>query len=348
MPPGNFSVWNETTAWWRYLLRWDSFWYLTIMRQGYRYTPDPMIMQAVPFFPFYPGFSLAVARVLQIRPGIAALVVANGAALAATFLIYIYARRTRNERVAIVTVALLDLFPTSLYLSVGYPESLALLFVIACFLDLNRARPIRASLWCGLLTATKPTGVVMLIPLGHRLWPGWRRDPRAAMRFFLCLAAGCSGIVAYMIYLGLRFHAPLSFLTNQQAWVSHARWGSLQDVLLALVSFAAIFGSHPLSRKIDPWMYATFVAVTIGLRERFQADEWLYCCASLLFLACTRLGHGNAFTSMSRYVLLIFPIFVVAADSLDRRPLLRAGLLVAGATLLFSYSVLFAQGYWVA
>lgn len=347
LPPSNLSGWNEGTAWWRYLLRWDSFWYVAIMRGGYSYTPDSTIKQAVPFFPFYPGLSLAVARVLKIGAGPGALLVANCAALAALVLLYSYVRRRRNERIALAAVALLAVYPPSLYLSAGYPESLALLFAIACFLQLDREQPIRGSFWCGLLTATKPVGVVMLIPLAHRLWPGWRWNARAAGRLFLGFAIGCSGIIAYMTYLGVKFHAPVSFLTDQQAWVPHARWGSSQDALLALASFAAIFGAHPLSRKIDPWMYATFVALTIGLREQLQEGEFLYCCASLLFLALTRLGHGNAFTSMSRYLMLVFPVFIVAAEALDRRPLLRAAVLCVSAALLFWYSALFAQWYWV-
>jgi len=88
---------------------------------------------------------------------------------------------------------------------------------MATFLDLGRARYIRASCWCGLLTAARPTVIVMLAPLAYCLWPraGWTRA--ASMRLLLGLGIACSGLGAFAVYRGLKFNASLAFATAPSA-----------------------------------------------------------------------------------------------------------------------------------
>ena len=67
IPPNNLSgSWNDGSSIWHYLLRWDSGWYLAIMRGGYHYLPDSSVQQTVAFFPLYPALSWGVARLFQL------------------------------------------------------------------------------------------------------------------------------------------------------------------------------------------------------------------------------------------------------------------------------------------
>jgi len=86
LPPGNFyAKWDDNSAVRRYLLRWDSVWYLSIMREGYHYLPNPSVQQSANFFPLYPALSWCLARILRLSFSTAALLFSNTASILALF-----------------------------------------------------------------------------------------------------------------------------------------------------------------------------------------------------------------------------------------------------------------------
>lgn|GEM_PF-1528556 len=61
IPPNNLPIaWNDGATIWHYLLRWDSVWYLSIMRVGYPYLPNSSVPSTVVFFSAVSG--LVVVR----------------------------------------------------------------------------------------------------------------------------------------------------------------------------------------------------------------------------------------------------------------------------------------------
>jgi hypothetical protein len=71
---------------WRYSVRWDSGWYLGIVRFGYEYIPGQP--SSVAFFPLFPLLISAFDRVLPGNAVLAALVVVHLALIGA--LIYVF------------------------------------------------------------------------------------------------------------------------------------------------------------------------------------------------------------------------------------------------------------------
>lgn len=345
--PNNFAgAWNEGTAIWHYLLRWDSGWYLAIMRGGYDYRPDSSVQQTVAFFPLYPALSWCIATIFQLRFSSAALLVSNAASIAAALLLYEYVREHYGARIAYGAVALFSFFPGSIFLSTGYTESLAMALTMAAFLDLGSARYMRASFWCGLLTAARPTGIVMLAPLAYCMWPraGWGRA--ASIRLLVGIGIACSGLGAFAVYLGLKFNAPLAFATSQGAWNPGAHW-SLTAGVYAFARLADLLRGLPPTSSVDPWVFVGFAAVIFAMRSRLSIPELLFAGATLGFLLATWVCEGHGFASMSRYMTLVFPAYIAAAKLLEKRPWLMAGLCVWMAIGLFWYSALFAQWHWV-
>jgi hypothetical protein len=337
---------NEGSGIWQYLLRWDSGWYLAIMHGGYHYLPHSSAQQTVAFFPLYPVLSWSVAKIFQSQFSTSALLVSNAASIAAVLLLYQYTREHYGKRAAYGAVALFSFFPASIFLSAGYTESLAIALTIAAFLDLRHARYIRASFWCGLLTATRPTGIVMLAPLTYCMWPRpvWTRA--AVIRLLFCLGIGCSGLGAFVVYLSLKFNAPFAFATSQNAWNPRAHW-SLTSGLYAFTSLANLFRGFPLQSSLDPWIFVGFAALIFAMRSQLSAAELIYSGISFLFLVATRLSDGHAFAGMGRYMMVVFPAYIAAATLLGKRPWLSAGLCLWMAMGLFWYSALFAQWHWV-
>jgi len=347
IPPNHLvGAANEGSGIWHYLLRWDSGWYLAIMRGGYRYLPNSSAQQTVAFFPLYPVLSWCVAKVFHFRFSTAALLVSNIASIAAVLLLYQYTRKYYGKRTAYGAVALFSFFPASIFLSAGYTESLAIALTIAAFLDLRRDRYIRASFWCGLLTATRPTGIVMLAPLAYLMWPraGWTRG--ATIRLLLGLGIACSGLGAFVVYLGLKFSAPFSFATSQNAWNPGAHW-SLTAGLYAFTSLGNLFRGFPLQSSLDPWIFVGFAAVIFAMRSQLSIAELLFAIATFGFLAMTWLCAGHGFVAIGRYMGLVFPAYIGLGKLLEKRPLLTTVLCIWMTMGLFWYSALFAQWHWV-
>jgi hypothetical protein len=61
----------------------------------------------------------------------------------------------------------------------------------------------------------------------------------------------------------------------------------------------------------------------------------------------TLCGGPAGFTSMARFNLISFPLFIVIAEFGSRMPWLMPGLIGISGGLLFIFSALFAQWQWV-
>ena len=335
-------------AWWSYLLRWDSAWYLRIMQGGYEFAADRYfhLQQTPAFFPLYPMLSRVVARGLGVSDGAAMLIIANLAALLTIPALYSYVRRRRSEMASQLAVALFSFFPVSLYLSVGYAEALCILLTVGCFWLIAGERLLLASICCGLATAAKPTAIVLLAPLVYVLWPRERVDLRSVLRLVIGLILGCSGIVAYTVYLGVTFGAPFAFIASQAGWLKYSPW-SFASVVSAFVDALPLGSTVFNSVKVDLWIYLGFVAIAILARKMFDPPELVYAVAFLLFVTVSKLYGGQGFPSMGRQLFMAFPIFIGAAQLLERRTSTSIAVLLTGAAGLFWYSALFAQWYWV-
>ena len=133
IPLGN-TTWLGGDQWYHRLLRWDPEWYKLIASEGYRYNGDPGETQTVVFYPLYPALCRLVSEILRIGLVDAMLLVANVAAVAAVLLLFKLVRERFDEATALATVALISFFPSSIFLSAGYTEPLALLLMVSFFL----------------------------------------------------------------------------------------------------------------------------------------------------------------------------------------------------------------------
>src|SRR5437870_6965355 len=68
------GYWNVNSPL-RYLLRYDSGWYLRIAVQGYSYNGNNSIEQPVVFYPLYPLAGRFVSRLFVVEPYVAVLIV---------------------------------------------------------------------------------------------------------------------------------------------------------------------------------------------------------------------------------------------------------------------------------
>lgn len=344
-PVSGPGIWNIAAPWWHYLLRFDSAYYLDIANYGYRYNGNPLQMQSIVFFPGYPILGGVAARILPISVPFSMVFVSNLCAAVAVALLFRLVARLWDQDTALITVAAVCLFPASLFLSAGYSEGAALLFTVAAFAFLFRGRIALAAICAGCLSATRPLGFLLAIPLIYAVWD--RAGRRLSWRFLgRAAAAGAmavSGLIGFILYCGIKFKDPLAFVHGHAAWKGE---GGLPPGHAAWQQLTTTIESHFLPNLSDPWFFLVFAGIAIALWKRLPLELNLYTASTLLALLAARVFQEQGFISMNRYLLLLFPCMIGMALIGARRVWLMVLTGAVFGAMLFMHAALFAQWYW--
>jgi hypothetical protein len=330
---------------------------------GYLTPPDDV---SPAFFPLYPLLMRSFAELFGGPISKEALSV-WGPVVSLLFLplafyfIYNIALEGWGERVARDTVLILAFFPTTFFLNAAYTESLFLalsagsLWAIRVRKDLLVACALAA-----LAAATRNVGIFLVVPLLYE----WIKDiERFRWRgIYLLLAPG--GLLAYMVYLWVRFGDPLLFYSAQESWGRQAT-GPLDTASRAWR--AAVEGAGRLL-EYDLWVHpslgivanrlagagdffnlAFFVFATVVLLAGLRYLPLSLSVYGLLLVAPAALfgTPGSPLMGAPRYVLVAFPVFVVLA-LLFRNRVLLGGWLVVSALISVALCGLFVSWRFVA
>jgi Gpi18-like mannosyltransferase len=341
------DAWLGGSQWYHRLLRWDSEWYKIIASEGYKYDGDPGLTQTVVFYPLYPGLSRLVSEVLRIDVVDSMLVVANLAAAAAVLLLFKLVRERFEDRTAFATAAMISFFPASIFLSAGYTESLALLLMVSFFLAVARERFLAAAMLAGLAAATRSSGLVLFPVLLWELWS--RRSPRRFLIEAVPLSIiATSGLWLYIIYLGFAFGHPLAFADGQAAFHENTTMSARLLSALTLEPFGNINLTDMSPAGLDRWFTLIFIALIVRSWFTGISRGMTLFAALLLALPYLTLCGGPAgFTSMARFNLVSFPLFIVMALSTERWPWAVTGIVGIFGGLLLIYAALFSQWQWI-
>jgi Gpi18-like mannosyltransferase len=346
IPLGN-DTWLGGHQWYHRLLRWDSEWYEIIASEGYKYNGDPGETQTVVFYPLYPGLSRLVSEILRIDLVDSMLLVANLAAVAAVLLLFKLVRERFDDRTALATVAIVSFFPSSIFLSAGYTESLALLLMVSFFLAVARERFLLAAMLAGLAVATRSSGIVLFPVL---LWELWRcRPPKRFLSEAIPLSIiATSGLWLYMIYLGLAFRHPMAFAEGQAAFHENTTLLARLFSALTLEPFGKINLADISPAGFDQWFTLIFIGLIVGSWFAGISRGMTLFAALLLALPYLTLCGGPAgFTSMARFNIVSFPLFVVMARLTGRWNWATPAIAGLFGSLLLMYAALFAQWQWI-
>lgn len=340
------DVWSAGPSWYHQLLQWDSQWYFRIATEGYQYNGDPTVPQSIVFYPLYPMLARGLVAISGLAPADALLLISNVSALLAIVALAKLVREELGDQSALATTALLSFFPASVVLSAGYTESLELLLIVSFFLVLKRKRYLPAALLAGLALADRSAGIVLLPVLLWEMWLNRHRKP-VFPAIIPCVLAATSGLWLFMIYLWYYFGDPLVFSKGQAGY-------HLGTTLLPrLISAVKL---EPFTQLIlndwNPWGQSSWftllfiVLIAVGW-SRLRSSWTLFATGTLLLPYLTLSGLVAGFTSMGRFGLVSFPLFVVLADIGLRARWLLVGLIGFFSASLFMYAALFARRIWI-
>lgn len=352
---------------------WDGVWFIRIAADGY--TSNEL---STAFFPLYPLLMRALAPLTGGNYVIAGVVVSLVCYAAAMLLLYRLAAAELGARVALWSVVFISFFPTALVFQAVYSESLFLLLALSCFAAARRGRWLPAGVAGLLATLTRSSGLVLLLPLAVMWWEqrhalslrlpggpaGVVKMPahRPATATLACLLLVPAGLALYMAYLWWTLGDPLLFSVVQGNWGRgldapwSAVWSGVVEAAQGVGWLVAhgpgeILGTRNTSGGIPiqlPANVLEFISLGVALImlvacwRKLPAAYTAYALAALLFPLFYP-AAGRPLSSLPRFVLVDFPLFIGLAAALAQHRLRRWGVAVLMLALLVVATVYFAS-----
>lgn len=294
----------------RAMCQWDCGWYLSIIRNGYdqspRFVANCCWQANWAFFPLMPAAVALVLNLSSLSPEFSGVFVSSASFFVFVLLGAKLRRATRNDTDRWLWPALMLCWPFSFYFHTIYTEALFAMLALAVLVAVQERRMLAAGLFTALLTATRPTGVLMVaIMFFLQIWEFLRaRSWRDRMVAMIPVIVAPAGIIAFMIFLYFHVGDPLAFQKIQSGW---GRNGGNPVVVLFHPLFKLLSGKP----NIEHLYYASWGIIGIAagvwliLKRRF-IEAWL--CIMPIVMALS----SGALISMPRFVSTN-PAFLLAA-----------------------------------
>jgi hypothetical protein len=348
---GNFHFPQQES---RYVLpfkTWDAQHYLFLADNGYITGQE-----SNRFFPLYPAFIFALTIFIRnslISSYILSVIFCFGSVVT---LFKLTEKLFPKRNISLLAVLLFLAFPTAFYLTLPYTESLFIFLCLQFFYRMEMKKFRTALLFLLLIPLTRPTGIFIILPCLFYLannpptryitLPTFNKPIKIPfVKNIFLIIAPLLGISLYFLFhrivLGGAFEG-LNGINSIASWnpinildpgslirnlISvKLQWHGFQNSLLDRAFFIFFLGMLPIIYKKMPRQYFYF-ALVMGL-------------VPLL----------GSFTSYMRYLLPVFPIYIVLADLLAKQKLLILRIVVfavffALQVLLFAMHIL---NYWVS
>jgi Gpi18-like mannosyltransferase len=281
-----FGVWQ----------RFDTLWYLKIATHGYSLEDGSTV-----YFPLYPLLIRLLGKAFLGNYLLAALVISNLAYIGLLFYLYRLTTLLFEEETAQRTVVYWAIFPTAFFFLAGYTESLFLLFTLAAFCYAHQKRWWLAGFLGFLASLTRLQGVILILPLLYFYFKSERRVRPALLALFL-IPLGAASFLFYLNSLGA------SLFDVYQSHL-HAQFVLPWDNIIATVQ-KILSPEGTFIDIVNLIMTFIFLAMTITSFRAMPLTYSLYM-ALTIFVLLLRRTTAQPLVSMSRYVLTLFPAFII-------------------------------------
>jgi len=321
--------------------------YLAIASEGYR----PLRHFYFPVYPKIIGFLVSLTGHNELKAYLfSGLFVSNVFSLLSIIFFWKLLRVDYKKKFSLGVFMVFLFFPTSFYLVSVYTESLFLFFVLSCFYFARKRRWFLASLLASFAGATRLVGFSLFFALIAEWWlVGKNQDNKDFKSLLSILFLAPLGLVFYMYYLEKSTGDFLIFLNAVEIF-GDQRSSSL--VILPQVFYRYLFKIIPNLTLYPPYVFRVFLELFIAfifLALLIYSFVKLRLSYSIYFLFTYIVPTlSGSFSSFPRYVLVIFPAFIMLGVFFEKRAFTMKLYLLTSAFLLFVSSALFFRGYFVS
>lgn len=354
------------------LRNWDGLWYRLIALEGYGGGSQSA---KAAFWPLLPGTMRGGHELTGWTVDTIGYLVANFAFLGALLVLYrLISLDYGNPAPAQRAIWALALFPTALFFSAVYTESLFLLLSVGALYLWRRDRPWLAGLVSIGAALCRSGGVFLTLPFLALLWDRHRRDWRGYWPGIIPALFPAFGPAIFGYILEREQSNWNAFIDVQAQWNRYSAmpW----ETLRCAIETCNRLGGEPDGASWD-WIN-TLIAHPSW--DTITSHEWRLAVANsdvlelvvtVLFLGLAIVGlkmlpvyqtvwvlpgliipllqpsSVHALMSMPRFVLVLFPLFIVLGTLCQPR-LIRIPAVIISVLMLMALTTQFALWYWVS
>jgi Mannosyltransferase (PIG-V) len=334
------------TSLWHSWYRWDSGHFTHIATYGY----DAAWRTA--FFPLLPLLERVLAF-LTNDPFVAGLIIANLAGLVMLVVLFRLVEEDYDFEKAYRTVLYLSVFPTAFFFAAAYNESLFLCLAVLSFYHMRHGHWWLAGMFGFLASLTRSVGLLLLVPFYYEYLRQHDFKLRTIRFDIISSISIPGGLVIFTLYCYFQFHDLLAFSHSQAVWHHelHGPWHGFIDSFMAIIrhsilSFDSIHNVIDLSADL---LILILIFLCFVGPWKFSRDRWsygLYAAITYLFSLLFPLAGGFPLASVPRYMLEIFPVFIVLA-AIGKKQQFNLYYLTLSGALLFFMLLQFLTGGWI-
>jgi len=339
--------------------KWDSIWYLNIARTGYL-NPDHFA-----FFPLYPLLMKIVTLpssdvIVSYRTLVlTGFLISNVFFLASSVIIFKLTKLLGGrDDYAFYASFFFSIFPSSIFLSAIYSESMFLFLTLAALYYWRRGSPVKVTLLAFAASLTRPIGIFLIIPLLYDFviekyvnitFPS-RNNIRVNIirktvvkrnRKILAIVSPILGYLSYVLFTYRRTGNPFAqFQAEESFWGTgyHEPINALSSLSLELHSMEILFQVIIVSFFI--LALSPFISKILNIETKIIPTSYLLYSAALLGLYLF-IGEILAFP---RFALTLIPIYL-GMSYLSTKRLPRFALIVFSLIFLTVGTLLFTNWY---
>lgn len=326
---GVLEIWN----------RWDAPHYLDLATYGYHAVNVGEIRLFLVFYPLFPWLTRMVGALFGDML-LGAFIVSTIASIATALLLERLVALDEPPAIARQAVWFLLIFPTSYFLHIGYTESVFMAVMLGCFLAARKQHWALAGVLGGLASLARVNGLVLIPALLVEAWWQWRTT-RRWNRQWLAIGGVALGFGGYLLLNYSVTGDPLAFLQIQREhWYKSLAWPwygiaeTVRSIGWRTPAEAHMLGVQELIYIVLGLVCTIFTCAT--LRPAYgvwMAGNWLL------------LTSTSFIMSTPRYVLIMFPIFILFARA-ARHERRRMALTIWSLMFMGLFISLFVQGLW--
>ncbi len=284
---------------------WDIAAYVDIAQNGYQ-----VGTYQCAFYPLWPLCIRCGATLVGGNYLLSAWLLCSVISLYALWAFYIYLRTTYTLVIANRTILLLVAYPGALFLSVPYAESLFFLLLALCLVCIGRGWLSGLAVCSFLLPLTRPTGLFVLCIVAWSVAAS--RRYKSAYGALAC-GAPLLGFVCYLLLMRWYTGNPFAGFAAQSQFPANGSLSRMLELDRFVVAFFQFGWAHDY---LGSWLDRIFfVGFCCSLPHIWRLCPSYYCYA---LLAGFVTAVANSYMSEVRFLLLIFPLFIVWAAVLSK------------------------------